>query len=77
MIIDVFKCLFNFSYLYQYPDIPLAVYHVSGEYAMLYHASQHGAFDLKTVVMESMTSMRRAGGFGLFLMRSRRISRNM
>ncbi|XP_072045112.1 delta-aminolevulinic acid dehydratase-like [Amphiura filiformis] len=45
----------------KYPDLPLAVYHVSGEYAMLYHASQHGAFELKAVVMESMTAMRRAG----------------
>ena len=34
---------------------------VSGEYAMLYHGSQAGAFDLKTVVMEAITSMRRAG----------------
>ena len=28
---------------------------------MLYHGSQAGAFDLKTVVLESITSMRRAG----------------
>ena len=28
---------------------------------MLYHGSQAGAFDLKTVVLESVTSMRRAG----------------
>ncbi|CAI8017814.1 Delta-aminolevulinic acid dehydratase [Geodia barretti] len=34
---------------------------VSGEYAMLYHGSKAGAFDLKTVVLESITSMRRAG----------------
>ena len=28
---------------------------------MLYHGSQAGAFDLKTVVLESVTAMRRAG----------------
>ncbi|XP_005994534.1 delta-aminolevulinic acid dehydratase [Latimeria chalumnae] len=40
---------------------PLAVYHVSGEFAMLWHGAQAGAFDLKTAVIESMTSFRRAG----------------
>ena len=34
---------------------------VSGEYAMLWHGSTAGAFDLKTIVLESVTSMRRAG----------------
>ena len=28
---------------------------------MLYHGSQAGAFNLKTIVLESITSMRRAG----------------
>ena len=36
---------------------------VSGEYAMLLHGSVAGAFDLKTIVMESVTSMRRAGEY--------------
>ena len=36
---------------------------VSGEYAMLWHGSVAGAFDLKTIVMESVTSMRRAGEY--------------
>lgn len=34
---------------------------VSGEYAMLWHGSSAGAFDLKAIVMESLTAMRRAG----------------
>ena len=34
---------------------------------MLYHGSEAGAFNLKTVVMESITSMRRAGD-GTFTM---------
>lgn len=44
-----------------HPTHPLAVYHVSGEYAMLWHGAHAGAFDLRAAVMESMTSFRRAG----------------
>lgn len=53
------KCLFN-SFL-QYPTHPLAIYQVSGEYAMLYHGAKAGAFDLKMTLMEVLCSMRRAG----------------
>jgi len=42
-------------------QVPVSVYQVSGEYAMLWHAAQHGAFDLTTAVLESWTSFRRAG----------------
>ncbi|BFZ06002.1 hypothetical protein BsWGS_09041 [Bradybaena similaris] len=45
----------------KYPTHPMAIYNVSGEYAMLYHAAAAGAFDLKTAVMEMLHSMRRAG----------------
>nr|CAE02648.1 delta-aminolevulinic acid dehydratase [Suberites domuncula] len=45
----------------RHPYHPLAIYQVSGEYAMLWHGSTAGAFDLKTIVLESLTSMRRAG----------------
>ncbi len=34
---------------------------VSGEYAMLWHGSVAGAFDLQTIVCESVCCMRRAG----------------
>ena len=34
---------------------------VSGEFAMLYHGSKAGAFDLQTIVLESVEGMRRAG----------------
>lgn len=47
--------------LSQYPTHPLAIYQVSGEYAMLYHGAKAGAFDLKTTLMEVLSSMRRAG----------------
>jgi len=42
-------------------NTPVACYHVSGEYAMLWHAASNGAFDLKTAVLESLRGMRRAG----------------
>lgn len=45
----------------QHPALPLAVYHVSGEFAMLWHGAQAGAFDLKAAVLETMTAFRRAG----------------
>lgn len=41
--------------------IPVAIYHVSGEYAMLYWGAKHGAFNLEEAVMESLLGMRRAG----------------
>ena len=44
-----------------YPQYPLAIYQVSGEYAMLWHAAQAGAINLRNVLMETLTSMRRAG----------------
>eukprot|EP01114_Cavostelium_apophysatum_P017048 TRINITY_DN4971_c0_g1_i1.p1 TRINITY_DN4971_c0_g1~~TRINITY_DN4971_c0_g1_i1.p1 ORF type:complete len:348 (+),score=75.60 TRINITY_DN4971_c0_g1_i1:53-1096(+) len=40
---------------------PIACYHVSGEYAMLWHAAAAGAFDLKTAVIETLKGFRRAG----------------
>ncbi|KAG0227205.1 delta-aminolevulinic acid dehydratase [Mortierella sp. GBAus27b] len=43
------------------PDHPLAVYQVSGEYAMIWHAAKAGVFDLKTGVMETMDGFIRAG----------------
>lgn len=45
----------------QFPHIPLFIYQVSGEYAMLYHGAKSGAIDLDAVLWETLTSMRRAG----------------
>lgn len=42
-------------------NVPIAIYHVSGEYAMLYHAASKGAFDLRAAVTEALTCFRRAG----------------
>jgi porphobilinogen synthase len=42
-------------------DLPLAAYHVSGEYAMLKAAAQKGWIDEQRVMMETLTSIKRAG----------------
>lgn len=40
---------------------PLAAYHVSGEYSMLKAAAQNGWLDERAAVLETLTSIRRAG----------------
>ena len=42
-------------------DLPLAVYNVSGEYAMVKAAAANGWIDERRVVMENLTAMKRAG----------------
>ncbi len=45
----------------RYPQIPLAAYHVSGEYAMLKAAAANGWLDERRTVMETLTAIKRAG----------------
>jgi porphobilinogen synthase len=45
--------------------MPTFVYHVSGEYAMLKAASAQGWLNEKQTVLETLTSMRRAGADGI------------
>jgi porphobilinogen synthase len=42
-------------------DLPVAAYHVSGEYAMIKAAAQKGWIDEQRVMMETLTSIKRAG----------------
>ena len=42
-------------------DIPIAAYHVSGEYALIKAAAQKGWIDEERVMMETLTSIKRAG----------------
>ncbi len=42
-------------------SLPLAAYHVSGEYAMLRFAAQAGALDYQSALMETMMAFKRAG----------------
>jgi porphobilinogen synthase len=44
-----------------FPDLPLAAYNVSGEYAMLKAAAANGWLDERTVVLETLTAIKRAG----------------
>ncbi|MBD2342865.1 porphobilinogen synthase [Anabaena subtropica] len=45
----------------QATQLPIAAYNVSGEYAMIKAAAQRGWIDEKQVILESLTSMKRAG----------------
>jgi porphobilinogen synthase len=42
-------------------DVPVAAYHVSGEYSMLKAAAANGWIDHDTVALEHLTAIRRAG----------------
>ncbi|HET9014378.1 MAG TPA: porphobilinogen synthase [Thermomicrobiaceae bacterium] len=42
-------------------DVPIAAYNVSGEYAMVKAAAERGWIDERRVVMEALTSIKRAG----------------
>jgi porphobilinogen synthase len=42
-------------------DVPIAAYQVSGEYAMIQAAARNGWVDGQRIMMESLTSIRRAG----------------
>jgi len=42
-------------------DVPVAAYHVSGEYALIKAAAQKGWIDEERVMLETLTSIKRAG----------------
>jgi len=41
--------------------VPVAAYQVSGEYSMIHAAADNGWIDLRTMALETLTSIRRAG----------------
>ncbi|KAG9302934.1 hypothetical protein G9A89_022351 [Geosiphon pyriformis] len=43
------------------PDVPIAVYQVSGEFSMIYRAAEAGVFTLEMAVRESLEGFIRAG----------------
>lgn len=47
-------------------DLPIAVYNVSGEYAMLKAAAQNGWLDNDAAIIESLTCIKRAGADMIF-----------
>ena len=50
----------------EYSELPIAAYHVSGEYAMLKAAEEKGWLDYESCLMESLVSLRRAGADMIF-----------
>ncbi len=42
-------------------DVPVAAYHVSGEYAMIHAAGERGWIDADAVALEHLTAIKRAG----------------
>jgi len=47
--------------LHEQSNLPIAAYHVSGEYAMLKAAALNGWLDERKAVLEALLSIRRAG----------------
>jgi porphobilinogen synthase len=45
----------------RFPELPLAAYNVSGEYAMVKAAAANGWLDERATVLEALTGIRRAG----------------
>ncbi|MDY3547514.1 porphobilinogen synthase [Riemerella anatipestifer] len=66
MIKPGMPCLDIVSKVRELIDIPIAVYQVSGEYAMLKAASQNGWLDNDKVLIESLTCFKRAGADMIF-----------
>ena len=54
---------------------PTAVYHVSGEYAMIKAAAANGWLDERSVVMETMTSFKRAGADAILTYYAEQVAR--
>jgi porphobilinogen synthase len=52
--------------------VPTFVYQVSGEYAMLMAAARNGWLDERAVILESLTSIKRAGADGILTYFARR-----
>jgi porphobilinogen synthase len=58
-------------------DVPLAAYHVSGEYAMIKAAAERGWIDGDAIAMEQLTAVKRAGADMILTYFSREIAEAM
>ena len=61
MVKPAMACLDIVRHVREACDVPVAAYHVSGEYAMLHAAAEKGWLDLKETALESTCAIRRAG----------------
>ncbi len=57
--------------------VPVFVYQVSGEYAMLRAAGERGWLDYEQILMESMTACRRAGADGILTYAALEVARKL
>lgn len=57
-------------------DLPIAVYNVSGEYAMLKAAAQNGWLDAERSTMETLLSFRRAGATAILTYHAKEVLEN-
>jgi porphobilinogen synthase len=53
-------------YVREVSPLPVAAYHVSGEYAMLKAAAERGFIDYDKCLLESLLCLRRAGAYIIF-----------
>ena len=58
--LDVVREVANLS------SVPVAAYQVSGEYSMIEAAARNGWVDRQRIIMEALTSIRRAGADMIF-----------
>jgi porphobilinogen synthase len=58
-------------------QMPLATYNVSGEYAMIDAAARIGRLDRKKIMMEALTSMKRAGADIIISYFSKEVARDL
>jgi porphobilinogen synthase len=56
-------------------EMPIAAYNVSGEYAMVKSAAAAGVIDEKSVVLETLTSIRRAGADVILTYHAKEVAR--
>jgi porphobilinogen synthase len=61
MVKPAVTCLDVISAVRGATTLPVAAYHVSGEYAMLKAAAERGWLDDRTAALETLTAIRRAG----------------
>jgi porphobilinogen synthase len=57
--------------------VPVAAYHVSGEYAMVKAAGQLGWLDAKAAMRESLVSIKRAGADMILTYAAREIAERL
>ncbi len=58
-------------------DVPLAAYHVSGEYAMVHAAAERGWIDGDAVALEQITAIKRAGADFVLTYFARRLAQEL